>query len=195
MQREANPWIRLAGALCLAAFLFGCGPVASTVVQLNRENYIPKIDAAPSEKWKGKRLYLTRVVNGAANTSTFAYYNRQGSVGYALYYSHRSMPQPVESFFWYMLQKGFEQAGVGIDEHGRVYDAELSIVLQSLTDEEVRFAACLAKAGKSEIQKRLVVTIPPNPTKAPHVLEERAYRMVDGMVAAILSDPDFQKAL
>ncbi len=194
MKTDMKGFLRLIGILSLVVTLFGCGPFASTVVQLNRENYVPKINATQYSQYHGKRLLLSTIIDESKNTSNLAYYNPQRTVGYSLYYSTNSMPQPVVSYFWYMLQKAFEQAGIQIEEYGRLHDTELALVFTSLTDEEIRFTARLARLGQFGYQKHYIVTVPPTDSKHLKFLEQRAYGMVDAIVTTILNDPDFQRA-
>lgn len=194
MKADMKGFLRFIGIMSLAVTLFGCGPFASTVVQLNRENYVPKIDATQYSQYQGKRLLLSTIIDESKNTENLAYYNPQRTVGYALNYSAATMPQPVVSYFWYMLQKAFERAGLQIDEYGKQYDAELSLVFTSLTDEEIRFSVRMVKLSQYGYQKDYVVTMAPTDSMDPKVLEQRAYGMVDAIVTTILNDPEFQKA-
>ena len=172
-----------------------CGPTTSTVVKLNREKYDCKINADQFIKFKGKQILLASIEDKSTNTSNLAYYNPERTVGYQLFYSSaNSWSQPVVSYFWYALQKGFECAGVKIEESGPIYNAELNITLNSLTDEEIKFRLLLTSTGRLVYQKDYVVSMPKVETNEQAVLEQRAYRMLDSIVITILSDPDFQKA-
>ncbi|MEN6318039.1 MAG: hypothetical protein ABFD82_04700 [Syntrophaceae bacterium] len=181
--------------LFIFVIICSCGPATSTVVMLNREKYDCKINPDQFIQLKGKRILLASIDDKSTTTSNLAYYNPERTVGYQLFYSSaHSMPQPVVSYFWYALQKGFECAGVKIEESGPVYDAELSLIFKSLTDEEINFQALLTKKGMLAFNKDFVVRMPKVETNEQAVLEQRAYRMLDSIVTTILSDPDFQKA-
>jgi hypothetical protein len=183
------------GLLLTVLMMAGCGPFTDTVVQLNREKYVCQIDPNQFSAFQGKRLLLMNITDQSRNTSNLAYYNPEKTVGYQLFYSSQhQMPQPVVSYFWYALQKGFECAGVRIEEHGRIYDAELSLVFRSLTDEEIRFQAFLVRKAVPVFEKEYVVTMPKVQPGNKKALEDRAYRMLDAMVVDMLSDPDFKKA-
>ena len=103
------------------------------------------------------------------------------------------MQQPVVSYFWYALKKGFECAGIRIFSYG-LYDAELSLIFKSLTDEEIKFTMIVTKIGKLIYQHDYVIKMPEAQSKDHAVLEQRAYGMLDSIVRTILDDPDFQKA-
>jgi hypothetical protein len=187
--------IAVAGLLPAVLVMTGCGPYTSTVVQLNREKYLCRNDPNQFSPYQGKRILLSTITDESKNTSNLAYYNPERTVGYQLFYSSQhQMPQPVVSYFWYALQKGFECGGVRIEEHGRIYDAELSLALKSLTDEEIRFQASLTRKTALVLEKEYVVTMPKVQAIETKVLEDRAYRMLDAIVARILNDQDFQKA-
>lgn len=181
--------------LLTVLMMSGCGPYTSTVVQLNREKYTCQNDPSQFSPFQGKRILLTNITDESKNTSNLAYYNPEKTIGYQLFYSSQhQMPQPVVSYFWYALQKGFECAGVRIEERGRIYDAELSLVFRSLTDEEIQFQAFLSRKTVSVLEKEYVVTMPKVQVIKKDLLENRAYRMLDAIVATILNDPDFRKA-
>jgi hypothetical protein len=162
---------------------------------LNREKYDCKLNPDQFIQFKGKRILFASIDDKSTNTSNLAYYNPERTVGYQLFYSStHAMPQPVVSYFWYALQKGFECAGVKIEEGGPVYDAELALTIRSLTDEEIKFQALLTKMGQLACNKDFVIRMPKVETNEQSALEQRAYRMLDSIVTTILSDPDIQKA-
>lgn len=184
------------GSLLLTALITsGCAPYARTVVSLNRDNYICRNDPGQFGLFQGKRILLTTIRDESKNTSNLAYYSPEGTVGYQLFYSsEHSIQQPVVSYFWYALKKGFECVGVRIEEYGPIFDAELSLTFLSLTDEEVQFRALLMRKGVLTLQKEYAVAMPKLTSRDKGLLEERAYRMLDAIVAALLTDPGFQKA-
>ena len=80
-------------------------------------------------------------------------------------------------------------------EHSPYYDAELTLILHSLTDEEIQFEIDLIKSDKLTYNKYYVVRLPTVESSNAEMLEKRAYAMLDSIVTTILNDPDFQKAL
>jgi hypothetical protein len=184
--------------LCLPVFflLIGCAvmPYPDKFIQLNRERYVCNVDSAPYKKLHGKRILLASITDNSNNTTNLAYYNPKRTIGYDLYYSTRSMQQPVVSYFWYSLKKAFECTGVRIEESGPIYDAELTLTFNSLTDEKIIFSAVLTKIGKLLYEKEYIVVMPKVQKEEDSILEQRAYSMLDSIVRAILSDPYFQKA-
>jgi len=177
-----------------ALIICGCGPYTNNIVDLNRDRYVCKIDPAQFNNFQGKRILLSTIIDESKNTSNMGYYNPEKMIGYRLYSGENTLQQPVVTYFWYSLKKGFECAGIRIEEHGLVYDAELSLIFKSLTDEEIKFTMLLTKAGKIMYQQDYVVKMPEAQSKDHAVLEQRAYGMLDSIVKTILNDPDFQKA-
>jgi hypothetical protein len=195
MMKASHQKIIIGGLLLAVLAVTGCAPYARVVVPLNRDRYVCKNDAGKFALFQGKRILLTTIRDESKNTSNLAYYNPEGTVGYQLFYSSRhEVQQPVVSYFWYALKKGFECVGVRIEEYGTIFDAELSLTFLSLTDEEIQFRALLMRKGVLTLQKEYAVTMPRVETVDKDLLEERAYRMLDAIVATLLNDPDFQKA-
>lgn len=187
--------IVLVGLLLAVLMMSGCAPYSRVVVPLNRDSYICQNDPGQFSRFQGRRILLTTIRDESKNTSNLAYYSPDGTVGYQLFYSNEhTIQQPIPSYFWYALKKGFECVGVRIEEYGPIYDAELSLTFLSLTDEEIQFRALLNRQGELLLQKDYAVTVPRLPGIDKGLLEARAYRMLDGIVATILGDPDFQKA-
>lgn len=182
------------GLLVISFMFVGCATSnPDKMVQLNRTEYMCKINPAPYSKLQGKRILLSTIIDNSKNTKLFNYYNPQMTIGYELYYSSRSNMQPVTSYFWYALKKAFECAGLRIEEYGPVYDAELTLTFTSLTDEEIQFTALLTKTGKLSYTKEYVVSMPKVQTHESSILKQRAYGMLDSIVVTMLNDPDFQK--
>ena len=105
------------------------------------------------------------------------------------------MQQPIVSYYWYALKKAFQCAGVKVMEYGPYYDAELTLIFNSLTDEEIQFQLDLIKNDKLAYTKDYIVRMPDIEASNAEMLEKRAYAMLDSIVSTILNDPNFQKAL
>lgn len=103
------------------------------------------------------------------------------------------MPQPVVSFFWYALKKGFEHAGIIIEDSSTVYDAQLTMIFRSVTDREINFDVIFSRMGQLIYEKNYSVKTPDGQITDKSILEQRAYSMIDSMVKIILDDPDFNK--
>jgi hypothetical protein len=176
--------------------LLGCGPVVTKTVQLNRDRYVCKIDAARYADIEGKRVLLHSIIDESKNTTNLTYYNPERTTDYELLYSSsHTWRQPVVSYFWYALKKGFQCAGIRIEEAGPVYDAEFWMTINSLTDEEMKFRLVMTKRGAALHQKDYVVTVPRTQSRELSVLEQRGYSMLDSIVDIILSDPHVKENL
>jgi hypothetical protein len=192
--------MKTAHILCLmvlSSMIAGCATPASVsvMVNLSRERYVCKIDPSKFNDYRGKRILLSTIVDESKNTTNFHYYNPEQTIAYEVFYSSKSMQQPVVSYYWYSLQKAFECTGIKIEEGSRFPDVELSLIFKSLTDEEIQFNADLIKKNNLFYSKHYVVRMPKIETKNIDILEQRAYGMLDSIVATILNDPDFNKAL
>jgi len=177
----------------LSVILIGCAPSASTIVSLSRERYSPNINHENYTNYKGKVILLASIID-KSGTPNLAYYSPDRTVGYQLFYtSSATINQPVVSFFWYALQKGFERAGIVITPGDPIYDAEMTIILRSVSDREIVFDVLFTKMGKRLYKHTYSVKSHGAPTNDVAVLEKRAYEMIDGMVLSILEDPDFKK--
>ena len=185
--------VYFAAYVLIIIFIVGCAPMANTVVELNRERYSPNINLENYKFYSGKTILFSSIID-KSGTPNLAYYNPDKTVGYWFFYtSSSSMNQPVISFFWYALQKGFEKAGLNIVTAGPVYDAELTIIFTSLTDKEIQFDTLGTKMGTLLYKKHCIVSTPDVQTTDTTVLEKRAYDMIDSMVKTILDDPNFKK--
>lgn len=181
----------------IAFFVIGCGPVVNTTVKLGRDNYVSKIKAEDYKDFQGKNILFHSIIDKSTNTSNLSYYNPEKTIGYDLFYKSPGvgMAQPVVSFFWYALKKGFDHAGIIIEESAAIYDAELTIVFQSVTDRKIIFDVLFTRMGKLIYKKTYSVKDPDAPIEDISILEQRQYGMIDAMVKTILDDPDFKKML
>lgn len=179
----------------ISATLWGCVPLTvDNLVDINRERYVSKLDPLKFEQYHGKRILLSTIEDETENEN-FYYYNPQRTIAYKLNYSDSSMQQPIASYYWYALKKAFQSAGIKVVEHSPYYDAELTLTLNSLTDEEIQFEIDLIKNDKLAYNKYHIVRIPNVEASSDEILEKRAYAMLDSIVTVILNDPNFQKAL
>lgn len=182
-------------SILLCMILIGCAPSASTIVSLSRERYSPNINHENYTNYKDKVILLASIID-KSGTPNLAYYSPDRTVGYQLFYTSSStINQPVVSFFWYALQKGFERAGIVITPGDPIYDAEITLILRSVSDREIVFDVLCTKMGKRLYKRTYSVKSNGAPTNDVAVLEKRAYEMIDGMVLSILEDPDFKKIL
>jgi len=196
MQRKGNGVFFIACVL-LMLVLFGCGPTTSTVVTLGRDNYVPQLNPDDYKMLQGKQILFHTIKDQSTNTSNLAYYNPERTIGYSLYYKrpNEGMAQPVVSFFWYALKKGFDHIGIIIEESSPLYDAETIMTFRSVTDREIKFHVLFTKLGRKFYEKTYTVKAPDAPTDDAAALEKRAYGMIDAMVKTIVDDPDFKRML
>jgi len=177
--------------ICVA----GCASPTTTVITLNREKYNPKLNPKDYEFIKDKVILFHSIVDLSKDSSNWIYYNPEKTVAYKLYYDspEKALPQPVVSFLWYAMEKGFLRMGVIIDEQGIKSDAELNMYLKSLTDSEAHFVITTTCGGKLAYKKAYAVKAPGDISKEESALEQRAYDMFDSILKVIMDDPDFRK--
>jgi hypothetical protein len=185
--------------LLLAAFsvLLSCTyrPDADTRVKIRRDLYNPNLTQNELSPYRGQTMLFYSIVIDAKNIDNFSYYSPNRDVGYMLYYSPSSMQQPLASFLWYALQKGFDSAGITVKESGPIKNVpELLISLTSLTDQEAQMRVSLMRNGVLLAQKDLVITMSYAPTKDVSELEKTAYLFMDKIAFSILTDADIKRA-
>ena len=133
-------------------------------------------------------------VSEGSNITNFYYLSADKTVGYTLYYTLDKMQQPVVSFFWYALQKAFEDIGIVVKEEAPLKNIpQLNLKILTLTDQEAKFRVKLFRNGALLLEKEIVAVQKYPPTKDIPELEKRQYVFIDSMAGAILSDPDFKR--
>lgn len=190
--------IRIIAALCLSILLVGACAVRkhpTIFIDVYHSSYQPKFDSALYEGYKGKTIIFDSIRIRAENTSMLGYYSTDGKVRYTTNYAVGRMPQPIESFLWYALQKSFAHAGLKATNDNVADTPELHLDFTSLDDREAQFRLQLARSGKLLVKKEVTVTQDLPPTTDPAELEGRTYKFIDAMSVAILNDPDFKKEM
>lgn len=182
--------------ICLLLIIIGCGPIVSNTVILNRDRYVSQINPLTYDQFKGKTILLNSIADNSKNTTNLTYFNPERTFSHEMFYSKdSSWPQPLVSYLWYALQKGFESVGIRVLAEGSIYDAALSMTINSMTDEEVKFDVLMIRTKMIQFQKSYVVTMPKAPSGESEILEQRSYRMLDKMIEAMLGDPGFQEGI
>jgi hypothetical protein len=175
--------------------IVGCLPMADKNIQLGREKYVSQMSPENYKMVRGKRILFSSIEDKSGNTHNLRYFNPERTVVYQLSYKApgEGMAQPVVSFFWYALKKGFDQAGIIIEESSPIYDAQLTMTFRSVTDREINFDVIFTRLGGLIYEKNYSVRTPNRQIADKSILEQRAYSMIDSMVKTILDDPDFNK--
>jgi hypothetical protein len=169
--------------------LAGCG--AGTVVSIKQGMYNPAIETANLGAYKGKLVYFPSVTNEANDTSIWDYY----SVDKKYYYE--ATPS-LQTYVWDCFVKAFNRIGVRASATPWGPDTpnvkELTIVLNSVTDQKFVFTATLNTLGKSPFQKQYTVEAEPTKSTDLKELEARSYRLIDSAFLTMVTDADFRKA-
>ncbi len=177
-------------AIVIALVAGGCRRAingGSEKVEIKQESYFPELGKT-FPGYRGKSIYLANVDNQANNTTTWYYYNPQGNITY------ESWPS-LTSYFWYVIQKGLERAGLKVYSMDQATTApEVDITLESITDQQFQYMVSVHGKG-APFQKRFTITMAPAATTDAGLLEKRAYKMIDKMVKAMLEDRGFERAV
>ena len=190
-------------AMALFPYLWGCqtpGAPASAdpnqyPVNLHVKDYTPQMNPERYEFYRDKKICMSNVRNDAQNTTNFFYFSKDGRLRYELSNKGNSPPQLVSGFLWYAYQKAFES--VGIEAVYRCEDGmpEFWIVIESLTDEEIRFKTHILKNTVTIYEKEMEVIMKPAQGRNLSALTARAYEMIDLSVASMLDDPGIKEIL
>jgi hypothetical protein len=177
--------------------LFACALTPNTAinVKVSRDRYKPIIEPSTHAEYKGQAMIFDSVeVPENPNVTNFFYLSEDKTIGYTLFYSPTSVQQPVSSFFWYALQKSFENIGMVITATGPLKNVpQLHLKILTLTDQEAKLQVSHSRNGLLLMQKEIIVSQKLPPTKDETELENRQYTYLDLMVETILSDPDFKR--
>ncbi len=186
-------------ALGLAAVLVagaGCRRGAGTVtaasyVYVQQDRYIPALEGDLAA-YRDRPILLDPLINEAENTSTWRYYSPDGSVTYET--------EPwLDEYFRTSFGKALSSVGmVVLLEPPPAADpslADVQITLLNWDDYALRFQLLVSRAGQPVYQQEYRTEVPRIESTEVQILEDRAYRIMDMVVAGVLSDPGFQAAV
>ncbi len=183
---KSNPMIVLVLSLLVFPLLLGLN-ACSVNVPLDASLYRTGIPAEKFSQYRGKQVYLGSFTNKAENTSIFHYYDRDKDVSYG--------GPLLTSLFWYCFSSAFLDIGIGVYEHQSPPGVpQMSFTFFSLDDTGIKFNVTLKKDSFQIFKKDYSLDMEKQESKDPKILEERAYRFIDLIIAAILEDSDFKKA-
>ncbi len=155
-------------------------------IYVRQDVYVPHLRGAYAH-YRGRSVSL-EVSNQAGNTTTFYYYNPEGSLSY------EGAPS-LMSYFWYCLDKAFRKAGLKVyAENPPAGTPAMTITLLSVTDREFKFEVAVTGRGKPYAKTIDLKVTAPKGTDSKY-LEKRAYGMVDLMAEKILADPGVARGL
>jgi len=180
--------IGFACMICLAAVI-GC---FETAVNVPLKNYQPQIGGSDFSAYKGKAVYLMNFGNEANDTTMWAYLSPDKKFSY-------SNDNMLENYFWYAFQNAFSNLGMAVSkvDNPDVTAPAVAVTLLSITDVNFQVKVVVQKKGITVFTQQYAIQEPP-PAEAernPAALEARAYNMTSKLIATILKDPGFQKAL
>jgi hypothetical protein len=195
MSRRARVICLVLAAAALAAGA-GChrGAAATTAaayVYVQQDRYIPALEGDMAA-YRDRPILLDPLVNEAENTGTYYYYSPDGSMTYETEpwldeYVRTSFGKAMSSVGMVVLLEPPPAADPSL--------VDMQITLLSWDDYAMRFQVLLSRSGQPVYQQEYRTEVPRIETSEAQILEDRAYRIMDMVVAGVLSDPGFQAAV
>lgn len=160
----------------------------SNDVKVSADNYAPDV-AKSLSRLRGKMIHLANFINGAENTKQFSYPSSEGKFFYVV--GHGS----VESYFWYSFQKALQSADMKVLEETQTEKSpSLTLKLLYLTDKQMKAEVVVTK-GKNSFKKNMEETFLPPKTDDREQLAFNAYKFMDKIIIAVMTDPEVVKAM
>ena len=175
------------GSVCviLSIIIIGC------TVKVPLSNYNP-VFTGDYSVYKGKRVYLMNFDNQASDTTFWYYFSPYIRT---FYYTNNS----IHNYFWYAFRDAFTKLGmlVSDEDNPDLTAPAMSVTLLSINDENYHMKVTVQNKEKILFTKGYTILEPrlEKKDRNPAVLEERAYKMTNKLIATILEDPAFQKHL
>jgi hypothetical protein len=191
MKRKIKFFILAAVILCSCSYP---PPRGIIEVPVSRDQYQPLLDQSKYAEYRGQKMIFDSIDIEAPEVTNFYYLSEDKKVGYTLFYKSDGIQQPVVSFFWYVLQKVFQDIGIDVREELVIKNVpKLDLKIMSLTDQDAKFILTLSRNGILLVQKEIIVSQKlPSTTDVPE-LKKRSFLFIDRIAEAILSDPDFKR--
>ncbi|OGP51729.1 MAG: hypothetical protein A2Y79_02305 [Deltaproteobacteria bacterium RBG_13_43_22] len=160
----------------------------SNDAKVSADNYSPDV-AKSLSRLKGKLIHLASFTNNAENTKQFSYPSAEGKFFYVV--GHGS----VESYFWYCFKKGLLSSDMKVLEESPTEPVpSLMIKLQFLTDKQFK-AEVVVTRGKNFFKKKIEENFELSKTDDREELAFNAYKFMDIIIVAVMTDPEVVKAL
>lgn len=172
-------------ACLLALASTGCRG-AGLKIDLKQASYAPEFDIGGLSAYKGRNVFISDISNNAPNTSIWNYYSASSDIYY------EAMPT-LHGYMWDCFVKAFDRIGVTVAADAS-NAPDFSLVLASVSAQEMVFDVALTRSGEPPFRKRYKVPAPPARGVDPAALEKRGYGQVDEAFHAVVSDPEFRRA-
>jgi len=175
--------IAVASCALVTVLFSACSPA----ITLDSWRYQPNL--AANAAYAGRTIELANFENTDNDTSIFFY---RGSD------SRRYGGPVLTSYFWYCFRTAFERLGMRVYEPGTAPPGTptLEVRMLQVNENVYRLGVHMRGAPGTPVLNRVYETTEPLPAKTDAAtLEARAYRMMDAVFLAMVSDPAFQSAL
>jgi hypothetical protein len=160
-------------------------------VKVPLKNYEPVLPGDYSV-YEGKRVYLMTFDNQARDTSVWYYYSPYIRT---FYFGNDS----IRNYFWYAFRDSFKKAGMFVSDEDNpdLAAPAMGMTLLSISDENYDVRVTVEKKGITIFTKAYTILEPRlgEKDRNPAVLEQRAYKMTNRLIEAVLGDSGFQKVL
>jgi len=178
----------LIGFLCIIIMVITVGCLG---VKVPLSNYDPMVSGDYSV-YRGKRVYLMNFDNQANDTSIWRYYSVDQKFSY-------SINNAIHNYFWHAFRDVFVKLGMLVSDvdNPDLHAPAMWITLLSITDEKYHVRLTVQERGLTVYTENFTIQEPPlvEKDRNPAALEQRAYRMTNRLIAAILEDPEVRKLL
>jgi hypothetical protein len=161
-------------------------------VVLSPYEYQPSL-ANQADYYKNKPINLMWVVNRANDTSTFYYYDPEGTVFY-------EASPTMERYFTKTFERALVSLGMKVSPPDQPTPKApgLQFTLISMNDMRFVFQAQLFAQRNIAFTKTYTITGPPKPETGAstdiNALRQRSYEMTNQVIKTVLGDPEFKKA-
>ena len=186
--KSVKIFIGIVCMICLATVI-GC---FETAVNVPLKNYQPQIAGSDFSAYKGKPVYLMNFENEANDTTMWAYLSPDKKFSY-------SNDNVLQNYFWFAFQNAFTNLGMAVSrmDNPDVMAPAVWVTLLSITDVNYQVKVTVQKKGITVFTQQFAIQEPPpaETERNATALEARAYNMTSKLIATILKDPGFQKAM
>jgi hypothetical protein len=188
-----KPFVRLVAVAVLGLAVLVVQPACrrgGPYIWVQQERYIPNLPVE-LQSYRDRPIYLGDFVNQAANTGTWYYYSPDQVATY------ETAPE-LESYMRLCFAKAMGSLGMVVLLDPPVTQDPtlpmLTATIISWDDYAIHFQVTLTKYMQAIFQQEYRIEVQRIETADITVLEDRAYRIMDMVVAGMLADPGFQGA-
>lgn len=198
-KKEIRTKTSLISALLLIAAV-AIGGCSAHTIYLYPDKYTPRF-SPDLGIYNNRAIVLKDVINETANTSRRYFSAPDNSVNYYVpkhYLGPYGSAPDMGMFFRQVIAKAFDELGIMVPEEKEAGEKvpAIEFTLLSLSDEKFHFQCTLYLKERPVFSKKYIVTNPrlgETGKNSVNELENRAYKMIDSSIGAVLGDLEFKK--